>query len=292
MSSTSSPVIQLSNRRSEEESTPKRGLTSIDAAMDYLGDDDYPPPPPPQSQFMQPTAPPPSLPAYTTDPYNGMPPPSTGEYPDLQQLMQACQDHARLHGYACVTASNNYKRGIAYVRCDRGGDYVNHWKLTDETRVRKNRKKRLVGCKWKARAKRNSTGTWVLTMMEDKHNGHDPSGDATNHPSLRQLPAEAVEEARQAFKAGRSPKQVLELLQQQYNPAVTAQDVYNLKAKINRIDNSATASPLTSRTEADIPTDPSLHMQSSTQTLLPGSPHPLNGVVSAAHKCQCTCCDH
>lgn len=292
MSSTSSPVIQLSNRRSEEESTPKRGLTSIDAAMDYLGDDDYPPPPPPQSQFMQPTAPPPSLPAYTTDPYNGMPPPPTGEYPDLQQLMQACQDHARLHGYACVTASNNYKRGIAYVRCDRGGDYVNHWKLTDETRVRKNRKKRLVGCKWKARAKRNSTGSWVLNMMEDKHNGHDPSGDATNHPSLRQLPAEAVEEARQAFKAGRSPKQVLELLQQQYNPAVTAQDVYNLKAKINRIDNSATASPLTSRTEADIPTDPSLHMQSSTQTLLPGSPHILNGVVSAAHKCQCTCCDH
>lgn len=147
--------------------------------------------------------------------------------------------------------------------------------------------------------------------MEDKHNGHDPSGDVTSHPSLRQLPNEAVEEARQAFKAGRSPKQVLDLLQQQFNPAVTAQDVYNLKAKINRIDNSATASTLTSRTEADIPTDPSLEMQSSYQlliilivreadvtigshqTILPGSPHPaLDGVVAAAHKCQCTCCDH
>ena len=108
----------------------------------------------------------------------------------------------------------------------------------------------------------------MLTMMEDKHNGHDPSGDATNHPSLRQLPAEAVEEAREAFKAKRSPKQVLELLQQQYNPAVTAQDVYNLKAKINRIDNpTTTTSTLTSRTEADIPTDPSLQMQSSYQPL-------------------------
>ena len=100
-------------------------------------------------------------------------------------------------------------------------------------------------------------------MMEDKHNGHNPSGDATNHPSLRQLPAEAVEEAKNAFKAGRSPKQVLEMLQQQYNSAVTAQDVYNLKAKINRIDNPATASTLTSRTEADIPTDPLLQMHGS-----------------------------
>ena len=104
--------------------------------------------------------------------------------------------------------------------------------------------------------------------MEDKHNGHDPSGDATNHPSLRQLPAVAVEDARQAFKAGRSPKQVLDLLQQQYNPAVTAQDVYNLKAKITRIDNTATASTLTSRTDTDIPTDPSLQMQSSFHLLL------------------------
>ncbi|CAF9908606.1 MAG: hypothetical protein ALECFALPRED_004691 [Alectoria fallacina] len=266
MSSTSSPVIQLSNQRPTEENTLREGLTSTSPAMDYLGEDEYPPPPQPQSQFVQTAAPIASLSAYTTDPYNGMPPPPTGEYSDLQQLMHACQDHARRHGYACVTASNNYKRGIAYVRCDRGGDYVNHWKLTDETRVRKNRKKRLVGCKWKARAKRNATGGWVLTIMEDKHNGHDPSGDATNHPSLRQLPAEAVEEAREAFKAKRSPKQVLELLQQQYNPAVTAQDVYNLKAKINRIDNSTTTtSALTSRTEADIPTDPSLQMQSSYQ---------------------------
>ena len=252
----------IKSKAYEKRIRQKIRLTKIRQAMDYLGEDDYPPQSS-DSLFITNGAPPPSLPAYTTDPYNGMPPPPTGEYPDLQQLMNACQNHARLHGYACVTASNNYKRGIAYVRCDRGGDYVNHWKLTDETRVRKNRKKRLVGCKWKARAKRNAVGNWVLTMMEDKHNGHDPSGDATHHPSLRQLPPAAVEDARQAFKAKRSPKQVLELLQQQYNPAVTAQDVYNLKAKINRVDNAATTPTLTSRTDPDIPTDPSLQLQRS-----------------------------
>ena len=274
--------------------------------MDYLQEEYYPPPPPSGPQ---------SLPLYQPDEYGGMPPPPQAEYPDLPQLMKACQDHARAHGYACVTSSNNYKRGIAYVRCDRGGEYVNHWKLTDETRVRKNRTRRLVGCKWKARAKKNNEGSWVLTMMHDKHNGHSPSTTATAHPSLRQLPPEAMEEARQAFRAGKSPKQVLELLQRRYNPAVTAQDVYNLKAKIGRSDsgppfNSPAKSKLKQRTEPEIPTDPRLQMQDpshSTQIFQQdqgismddsnraisshdGGPN-LNREASA-HKCRCKCCDH
>ena len=69
--------------------------------------------------------------------------------------------------------------------------------------------------------------------------------------------------ARHAFSEKKSPKQVLELLQQQFNPDVTAQDVYNLKAKINRSESakSTPAKQLTQRTEPDIPTDPALQMQ-------------------------------
>ena len=223
--------------------------------MDYLQEEYYAPPPADISSDQG------ALPPYQTDEYNGMPPPPEGEYPDLPQLMNACQEHGRQHGYACVTSSNNYKRGIAYVRCDRGGEYVNHWKLTDETRVRKNRTRRLVGCKWKARAKRNAAGNWVLTMMHDKHTGHGPSNNATAHPSLRQLSSEAQEAARQAFEEKRSPKQVLDLLQQQFNPAVTAQDVYNLKAKISRATSAkSTPAKITQRTELIIPTDPALQM--------------------------------
>lgn len=176
--------------------------------------------------------------------------------------MRACQDHASRHGYACVTSSNNYKRGIAYVRCDRGGEYVNHWGLTPETRVRKNRTRRLVGCKWKARAKRGSDRQWTLTMMHDKHNDHGPSANAASHPSLRQLPPQAMDEARIAFRQGRSPKEVLELLQRMFNPTVTAQDVYNLKAKITRADTpkGTPAKVLTQRTAEDFPTDPALEI--------------------------------
>jgi hypothetical protein len=236
---------------------PSKILGILLHEMDYLGEEVYYPPPPIPTSEDQPP-----LPPYQTDEYDGMPPPPQAEFPDLPKLMEACQEHGREHGYACVTSSNNYKRGIAYVRCDRGGEYVNHWKLTDETRVRKNRTRRLVGCKWKARAKRNAAGSWVLTMMHDKHTGHGPSNNATSHPSLRQLSTEAQEAARQAFEAKQTPKQVLELLQSQFNSSVTAQDVYNLKAKINRADSTkSTPAKIMQRTNPDIPTDPALQMQ-------------------------------
>ena len=225
--------------------------------MDYLGEETYPPPgsegpsedPTPQASNLQSATPhTPSQPtlrefadspydAPPDDPYAGMPPPAESTYADLPTLMRAVQDHGRRFGYACVTSSNNYKRGIAYVRCDRGGEYVNHWNVTPETRVRKNRTRRLVGCKWKARAKRTAEGGWQLAMMEDKHSGHGPSGDLSQHPSQRQLPEEAIESAKQDFADGRTPKEVLEHLKL-FNPSVTPQDIYNLKAKISRKDNA------------------------------------------------------
>lgn len=294
--------------------------------MDYLQEDDvYPPPPsslPPHDQphdqpidpqivtmGANPSHPPPSsLPAYRTDPYDGMPPPPTGgEFPNLSSLMKACQDHAKRHGYACVTSSNNYKRGIAYVRCDRGGEYVNHWHLTDETRVRKNRTRRLVGCTWKARAKRTPSGTWEMTMMNAKHSGHSASDSPTSHPSQRQLSTEAVEEAREAFNAGMSPKEVLELMRTRYNGAITAQDVYNLKAKIARMNQKAAAAAnaiesasyqlqeqqeqqeqapqAPPRAPIDPNTDPMLQ-------LMQFNPTAATGGEGRAQRCECTCCHH
>ncbi len=146
--------------------------------------------------------------------------------------------------------------------------------------------------------------------MCDKHNGHDASDDAASHPSQRQLSDEAKEAARQAFDAKQSPKQVLDLLQKNYNPAVTAQDVYNLKAKINRTPAApaAPAAPVAptpavmQRTiePEDIPTDPALKLPGRVVYLpflkayLANLEAELNPVQrpTALQKCQCTCCDH
>ena len=288
-----------SSIKSSREYLGKRGaasLTVLKPIMDYLQEPFYP-------------APPSSDPSYAensnSDPYNGMPPPSEGEFATLPDVMKHCQEHAGDHGYACVTASNNYKRGIAYVRCDRGGKYVNHWNLTDETRVRKNRTRRLVDCKWKARAKQTEAGTWVLTMMNDKHNGHSASPNASSHPSLRQLPAEAMEEVRQAFKTGLGPKQVWEFVKERWNPSITVQDVYNLKAKISRADQGIVKKGRgrkSQSTEAETPTDPLLLQQPRSQ------PEPVPEVDSAlgatsenrvkapgengTGSCPCQCCHH
>lgn len=265
--------------------------------MDYLQEPFYPPPPSgDSSSYVENPNP---------DPYNGMPPPSEGEFATLQDVMKHCQEHAGLHGYACVTASNNYKRGIAYVRCDRGGKYVNHWNLTDETRVRKNRTRRLVDCKWKARAKQTEAGNWVLSMMNDKHNGHSASPNASSHPSLRQLPAEAMEEVRQAFRSGLGPKNVWEFVKARWNPSITVQDVYNLKAKISRADQGVVKKGRgrkSQSTEVETPTDPLLLQQSRPQ------PEPMPQIDSAsgatsenrvktsgengAGSCPCQCCHH
>lgn len=256
--------------------------------MDYLQEPFYAPPP----STLTPYNPPPQ-----DDPYGGMPPPDEGEFPSLTELMKAVQDHARSHGYACVTASNNYKRGIAYVRCDRGGVYVNHWNLTEESRVRKNRTRRLVNCQWKARAKRTNSGSWVLTMMNSKHNGHSASTNANSHPSLRQLPVEAIDEVRAAFKNGLGPKGVLELVKAKWNPDITAQDVYNLKAKIARIDSgqvrkgSNTKEGLkkeaiaTGSNQEEPPMDPLLQQSSVTVAT-------STQATNRTEACTCTCCHH
>ncbi len=282
--------------------------------MDYLQEDHvYPPPPsglsahhapdpfvgmqPPMQPSMQPPPSPSSLPAYQPDPYDGMPPPPAGgEFPDLPSLMKACQEHAKRHGYACVTSSNNYKRGIAYVRCDRGGEYVNHWHLTDETRVRKNRTRRLVGCTWKARAKRTANGTWVLTMMNPHHSGHSASDSPASHPSQRQLTQEAVEDARQAFKAGMTPKDVLELVRTRYNEAITAQDVYNLKAKIARMEQKAAAAATATAALETAPSSPPPPppCDPNTDPLLQQMqlPAPVTNGETGPEACTCQCCNH
>ena len=133
----------------------------------------------------------------------------------------------------------------------------------------------------------------MLTMMNAKHNGHERSESATQHPSLRQLPREAMEEAKAMFKDVRSPKEVLDVLQRRWNPDVTAQDVYNLKAKIARMDSrqatqaGQTEMPETPQMlradEPGPPTDPRLMEQTPAQEV-EGS--------KKAGKCQCTCCDH
>ena len=152
-------------------------------------------------------------------------------------------------------------------------------------------------------------------MMHDKHTGHGPSQDLAAHPSLRQLPEEAVEAAKQAFGDGRTPKEVLELLKA-WNDAVTAQDVYNLKAKISRRDGGGSrgkgaqrAGRVQGQSQEDGTVDPALRAQDPDVGGLQGlqaavaqmqdlnqvkamETLPLANEQGPARRCACTCCEH
>lgn len=155
--------------------------------------------------------------------------------------------------------------------------------------------------------------------MEDKHSGHGRSGDAKAHPSLRKLDAEAVEEAKRLFGEGRGPKEVLEVLRG-WNGSVTAQDVYNLKAKIAREKEGGGgkgtgrkgggAGEAGGQIEGDVAVDPALQSQSGgvvsggggrapaarMQDLIMQDGGEANGGAAGASaqrgKCECKCCEH
>lgn len=251
-----------------------------------------------------PIYPAPNAPALPADRYNGMPPPPQKDYASLTELTRAVQEHAGANGYACVTASNNLERGIAYLRCDRGGKYVNHWGLTEETRVRKNRTRRLVDCKWRARAQMTKQGVWRLSMITDVHNGHSATHDASTHPSLRQLPAEATDEIQEAFAAGQKAKQVLEVMKSRWNPRVTIQDIYNIKAKIARkakgTGNNGLGGQVSNSEKSEdpqLPMDPVLLAEDQQRNL---QQQQVPAVASTAEEipgpvtqvCTCQCCKH
>lgn len=152
--------------------------------------------------------------------------------------------------------------------------------------------------------------------MEDKHSGHGRSGDAKAHPSLRKLDPEAVDEAKRLFAEGRGPKEVLEVLRR-WNESVTAQDVYNLKAKIAREKEGggkgrvrkAGAGESGAQVIGDVAVDPALQQESGGASN--GGPAPAArmqdvamqdgmGVNEAAPatasgrggRCECKCCEH
>ena len=133
-------------------------------------------------------------------------------------------------------------------------------------------------------------------MMNDKHNGHDRSESATPHPSLRQLPLEAMEEAKELFQMGKSPKEVLEHLQSRWNPDVTAQDVYNLKAKIARLTSKQLAGGPHHQTPQSIAVDQQMdHQQYGPPTdprLLEHDHTVRESINNQKPRCQCTCCEH
>jgi hypothetical protein len=101
--------------------------------------------------------------------FDMLPPPNSA-HASWQVLHDYAQSHASEHGYALsinTTAKNRLRIKLA---CVCYGQPKNTHKLTDETRVRKNRVSYKTGCKMWIEGKKQDDGTWLLRVGEPEHN--------------------------------------------------------------------------------------------------------------------------
>jgi hypothetical protein len=99
-----------------------------------------------------------------------MRPPPASLHPSFTALHNFAQDHASIHGYALSINTTAKNRNRIKLACVCFGKAKNTHKLTDETRVRKNRQSAKTGCKMWIEGKRQDDGNWALRVGEGEHN--------------------------------------------------------------------------------------------------------------------------
>ena len=111
------------------------------------------------------------------DQFDMLPPPSS-VHASWQALHDYAQSHASQHGYALSINTTAKNRSRIKLACVCYGQPKNTHKLTDETRVRKNRVSYKTGCKMWIEGKKQDDGTWLLRVGEAQHNhpGRESAG--------------------------------------------------------------------------------------------------------------------
>lgn len=147
------------------------------------------------------------------------------------------------HGYELVRrASKKNARGILYKRymhCSKHGRAANTGKLTDQTRIRHNRKSQRMNCPMSlavvAVDPNNPEGEWQVRHRKTHHN-HGPLEALNLSGHRRRARAGGIEQAVDGlFAIGTSTAQVLQFLQRTNpNGLFTRTDVANMKLKYKR----------------------------------------------------------
>jgi hypothetical protein len=121
---------------------------------------------------------PPHAPNDASDSQFDMLPPPNSVHTSWQTLHDYAQSHAAEHGYALSINTTAKNRSRIKLACVCYGQPKNTHKLTDETRVRKNRVSYKTGCKMWIEGKKQDDGTWSLRVGEPQHNhpGRESAG--------------------------------------------------------------------------------------------------------------------
>ena len=135
--------------------------------------------------------------------------PVSRTYSSLETLKLAVNEYARNEGYAIVKQrtkkrKNNGQVYKIYLKCDRGGTYVD--KSKPGQRIR-DTGTRLTGCPFSLTANLQDGNQWLLEVRDPEHN-HPPI-DAPGHPVHRHLTEVAKVQVANLTAAGAEPRQIL-----------------------------------------------------------------------------------
>ncbi|KAJ3705596.1 hypothetical protein LUZ61_009301 [Rhynchospora tenuis] len=135
-------------------------------------------------------------------------------------------------GYILSILRSKAEKSVV-LRCDRGGNYRNTHKISEEQR-KKFTSSRLANCPFQLYGKKNEEGTWAIEIRNNEHN-HGPSTDISAHASLRRLTPDQLESVEHMSNCGIRPKQILASLRHDDpDTRVIARTIYNAKKKIQK----------------------------------------------------------
>lgn len=177
------------------------------------------------------------------EPVFHLPPPPEATYPNQAALEEAVHSWSLEHGYEVVRrASKKNARGVLYKRymhCSKHGKAANTGKLTDQTRIRHNRKSQRMNCPMSlavvAVDPNNPEGEWQVRHRKTHHN-HGPLEALNLVGHRRRARAGGIEQAVDGlFAIGTPTAQVLQFLERT-NPhgLFTRTDVANMKLKYKK----------------------------------------------------------
>jgi hypothetical protein len=161
--------------------------------------------------------------------------PSEGIFDSFDQLYDACQQHARLAGYAFTTANSEKRDGrvIKTLICKRGGRHRST--INEDYRIR-NKSSFKSNCQVSIKARERLDGSWTLQWRESQYctHNHEP-GDPSAFPEHRRLSRQQISTVNSHCITGIPPSRTVAVLRQE-DPTIAIHhgDIYNITASISR----------------------------------------------------------
>ncbi|RKP02830.1 hypothetical protein CXG81DRAFT_24529 [Caulochytrium protostelioides] len=162
-------------------------------------------------------------------------------YATREEAIEAVQAFGRSHGYG-VAIQKSRREHWAYLKCDRGGTYVNSRNLTPQTRQRQCFTRRQQ-CPFALIAKRIDDH-WRVVTRQAAHN-HGPS-PCSLLPSARRMTDEQRDIVKTMSRCGATPRQILDTLRlRDPTTSLVSRDIYNARQNFRR-EMLGSASPAAS----------------------------------------------